>query len=285
MKGMEHWLRDNIPFEIERYGINVDSESFPYNPEATTDKNNAMGFHVGYDAKFKRIVLTKKERVPNQYFIDEFNAGNIGVEENMFVETGGCADDTDAEEARISFAVNTSTHRPEGPGDRAKQIAADQTDRANVTTVTCGPIGLSNDTYFEDSGWTLSYLPELGIWVSRHSYMPSLYINGDVHLHSINGTGFYRHDNEKQPGNFYTQLYNFELEFIDNAAPSSVKLYSNVFYWADAKKRDDNNVTEFKRQTFPIFDKFYVYNVDQISGSLQIFRILTTADWWTRYGI
>ena len=266
MKGMEHWLRDNIPFEIERYGINVDSESFPYNPEATTDKNNAMGFHVGYDAKFKRIVLTKKERVPNQYFIDEFNAGNIAVEENMFVETGGCADDTAAEEAKISFAVNTSTHRPEGPGDRAKQIAADQTDRANVTTVTCGPIGLSNDTYFEDSGWTLSYLPELGIWVSRHSYMPSLYINGDVHLHSINGTGFYRHDNEKQPGNFYTQLYNFELEFIDNAAPSSVKLYSNVFYWADAKKRDDNNVTEFKRQTFPIFDKFYVYNVDQISG-------------------
>ena len=45
-----------------------------------------------------------------------------------------------------------------------------------------------------------------------------------------------------------------------------MKLYSNIFYWADAKKRDEAHVTEFKRQTFPIFDRFYVYNVDQISG-------------------
>jgi len=266
MNGMEHWFRDNMPFEIERYGVNVDAEDFPYNPDSTVDKHTPFGFHVGYDAKFKRIVLTKKERVPNDYFLQQWEAGNIVMENNMFQEVGGCSDDTARVKSRSDFARNTSIHSPYGPGDEARNIVNNPTTHnSNLRTVSCGPIGLANDEYFNDAGWTISYLPEMGIWVSRHSYLPSLYVNGDVHLHSIQGVGFYIHNNEKKPGRFYNDLHNFELEYIDNGQPG-VKLYSNIFYWADAKKRDEAHVTEFKRQTFPIFDRFYVYNVDQISG-------------------
>ena len=101
---------------------------------------------------------------------------------------------------------------------------------------------------------------ELKMWISRHSYLPSLYVNGENHLHSINSRTLYRHNDEENPGKFYNELYNFELEFVDNTGVGVSKLFSNVYYWAEAKKRDEVNITEFKKQTFPIFDRFYVYN-------------------------
>ena len=52
-------------------------------------------------------------------------------------------------------------------------------------------------------------------------------------------------------GRFYGEIYNFEFEYIDNTSPVDVKLFSNVYYWAEAKKQDDVNITEFKKQTFP----------------------------------
>lgn len=268
MTGMEHWFRDNIPFAIESYGINVDAEDFAYNPDSPLDINNPMGFHVGYDAKFKRIVLTKRDLKPTQALIDGIADGSIEVKNNSFVTTEDTG--TRSAAARIeklnSLVENTTKHSPLGPGDRAREVANNPDDGSNKGKVTDDIIGLGNETYFERVGWTLSYLPELKMWISRHSYTPNLYINGEYDLYSVEGKGFFKHDNESKPGDFYNVKYNFELEYIDNAEPGSNKLYSNVYYWADAKKRDDVNVTEFKRQTFPIFDRFYVYNVDQISG-------------------
>ena len=86
MTGMEHWFRENIPFAIEAYGINVDAESFAYNPDSPLDINNPMGFHVGYDAKFKRIVLTKRDLKPTQLFLDGWADGSITVNNNSFVQ-------------------------------------------------------------------------------------------------------------------------------------------------------------------------------------------------------
>ena len=45
---------------------------------------------------------------------------------------------------------------------------------------------------------------------------PSLYVNGENHLHFINSRTLYRHNDEENPGKFYGELYNFELEFVDN---------------------------------------------------------------------
>ena len=271
MTGMEHWFRENIPFAIEAYGINVDAESFAYNPDSPLDINNPMGFHVGYDAKFKRIVLTKRDLKPTQLFLDEWAKGNISVSNNSFVEyvveePGSKRTPPYKERKLEELGENTSIHNPLGPSDRARVIASTPEDPSNKKRVTDDIIGLGNEEYFEKVGWTLSYLPELKMWISRHSYVPNLYVNGEYDLYSVEGRGFFRHNNESKPGEFYGTKYNFEFEYIDNAEPGSNKLYSNVYYWADAKKRDENNVTEFKRQTFPIFDRFYVYNVDQISG-------------------
>ena len=45
-----------------------------------------MGFHVGYDAKFKRIVLTKRDLKPTQLFLDGWADGSITVSNNSFVQ-------------------------------------------------------------------------------------------------------------------------------------------------------------------------------------------------------
>ena len=52
-------------------------------------------------------------------------------------------------------------------------------------------MGLGNEEYFEKVGWTLSYLPELKMWISRHSYVPNLYVNGEYDLYSVEGRGFF----------------------------------------------------------------------------------------------
>jgi|DEB0MinimDraft_6_1074348.scaffolds.fasta_scaffold00021_30 hypothetical protein len=276
MGNMNHWFRENIPFEIERYGINVDAHEFPYYPDAPTNTNVPMGFIVGYDPKFKRIILTKREPLPTQTLIDGLQDGTIEIQNNMFFavqqnnsKTGVKLSKSEREYTHRrnleAFRENTAIDKL-GPSDTAREIASDINHPANKGNVKSGPIGLSNPTYFTQSGWTLSYLPDLQIWISRHSYVPDIFITGEQTYYTMYKGSVYMHNDEDNPGNFYNTLYNFELEFIDNANPAMAKLYSNVYYWADAKSRSEDYTTEFKRQTFPIFDRFYVYNTTQISG-------------------
>ena len=61
MTGMEHWFRDNMPFEIE---IRGECRCEGFRPTDSTVDTHTVGFHVGYDAKFKRIVLIRKRECP-----------------------------------------------------------------------------------------------------------------------------------------------------------------------------------------------------------------------------
>jgi len=72
--GMEDWFLENIPFEIEQYGASIFDVYTNVNMDAPTQ---FFGFVAGYDPKMKKIVLTKRERIPNQDFIDLYNAGSI----------------------------------------------------------------------------------------------------------------------------------------------------------------------------------------------------------------
>ena len=72
--GMEDWFLENIPFVIEQYGANIFDTYESVNMDAPTQ---FFGYVAGYDPKMKKIVLTKRERIPTQEFIDLYNAGSI----------------------------------------------------------------------------------------------------------------------------------------------------------------------------------------------------------------
>ena len=289
MTGMESWFRNNIPYAIESYGINVDADDFGYNPDAPTS-DVPLGFTATYDPKYDRILLTKKERIPTEYMLSQIANGTISVVDNIFVSTLDCIS-----AARAALGVDYiegSVHRllegtspyskkdiydPKGPTTTVKEMVTDPTNFRNIGIVYCGPIGLANDTYFKDSGWTVSYYPKLQIWGSRHSYLPKLYISTQDTMYSFYNKSLYKHGVESVPGKFYGTTHSFEFEFIDNAEPAVSKLYTTLFYLAEAKKRDIVNTSEFIKQTFPIFSQFYVYNSTQISGDKQDINYLNNS--------
>ena len=126
-------------------------------------------------------------------------------------------------------------------------------------------IEFNNSTYFSKGGWTISYLPELNIWLSFHSYIPYLYFNTstsfysltDKYLDYVDGTisttgvannypediftnygnaSIWKH-NERYKGQIYRDYdyatdpkYNFEFEYIDNSVKTISKTFYNISY-------------------------------------------------------
>jgi len=228
MSGMESWFRENIPFTIESLGIDVDANDFGYNPDAPTAAN-PMGFIIAYDAKYKRVILTKREPAPTTHLLTGISKGTIYVENNKFYVSSslGTGDD-------IQFFENE--------------------------------INLADPKYFTPSGWTLSYYPELQVWGSRHSYLPKLYVSTADTMFSFKNSFMWSHTNLDEPGNFYNTTYPFEVELIDNSSPGDSKTFSSIGYWLDVQKKDTTNLSEFDRKTNPGFTSFYVYNSDQVSA-------------------
>ena len=263
--GMSTWLRDNLPFALEYYGIELDSPASEAAGFYVDSPTNAtpIGFTMGYDPLFERILITKHEPVPTQQFVDDWEAGNIQIIDNLPHLISECTE-------------------PPPPADDPKDPPRREFQKDGAVPQ-CGPIWYGNPTYFKQSGWTISYYPEMKVWGSRHSYRPNLYGHSSEYMYSfaegelIRGEGAtfdayctWKHSNKENPGRFYGKLYNFEIEYIDNTAPAEAKLFSNVFYWAESLKGDTVNKTESYRVSNTVFDSFYVYNSTQISGNVDI---------------
>jgi len=247
--GMETWLRDNIPFVVEQYGINLDSDDARNNGfflDATTGVNVPLGFTLGYDPLFKRVLITKHEPVPTQQFLEDFWAGNIVIENNIPVLISAC-DEYDPYDPDTAARGQERLFKPLG-------------------TPACGPVWFGNPRYFTQRTWTISYYPEMQVWGSRHSYGPNLYTNTSEYMISFANNGTWEHSNELNPGRFYGQIYNFEVEFIDNTAAAESKIFPNFFYWAESFLPDQNSISEQFRVSNPVFDEFYAYNSTQITG-------------------
>lgn len=64
--GMSHWLQEHLPFKILKYGIinKNTNESMTY--DDVDNKFAGIGISLGWDNRFKRVFLTKKDYIPVQ---------------------------------------------------------------------------------------------------------------------------------------------------------------------------------------------------------------------------
>ena len=238
--GMEKWFLDNTGYVLEEeYGISLSQAGF--NIDSPTA---SFGFHAGYDPKYKRILLTKKERVPNVLL-------------QLFIET-----------EKVKVINNKFIVQQFLPG---------------VEGYSAGDVlSISDDNLFDISGWTLSYYPEIKVWGSRHSYLPVLYCNTARELYSFTNyadfktnVSIWEHSDVDNPCVFYNNDYNFEFEYIDNTGQGVSKIFSSVYYWGELQVRDGEN-TEFHKVTTPLFSSYYVYNSIQLSGENAINALSNT---------
>ena len=78
------------------------------------------------------------------------------------------------------------------------------------------------------SGITIAYKHLKGVWGSKYSFKPSMYININNELYSFNQTEsglMWRHNINETRNNFYGTQYSSMFESVANYNPSMVKLY------------------------------------------------------------
>jgi hypothetical protein len=247
--GLDTWCRENIPFQLEYYGYNVEEgEVFIDAPTAS------FGFHTTYDPLFKRIIITKRELVPTQVFI------------NNFVTTGPPSFPGEYPTGTIWYNATINQFETGVPGQPQKQIL------------------VKPGTHFKRGGWTLSFSTYSKVWASRHSYIPPLYMFNTKLMYSFNpgnAEDIYVHDDLMNPGRFYGTVYNFEIDAIflgetvrtaQGASKLSeyTKVFSAVSFHTEVNVKSYPNLQAVVQQFSPGFTSFYVYNTNQISGEIPL---------------
>ena len=279
--GMEEWFRDNLSFELEQYGLV---------PGCVLDNPIiGFGFHSIYDPKFKRIILTKREFIPNK---------NTGLFVDGLNKTGLVAPCTDNPLGKVRFNNTKCYYEIWGPKKAAQGIN---------TVCMWTEIPYRNTSYFTRKGWTISYYPELGIWGSFHDYVPYIYFNTSTDFYSLTdqysrpvwiggqhpsgpttlaehkGTtygnaGIWKHNSNSAHGIYYQEwspvhqnityeewltlviYYKFEIEFIHNEYKAEDVLTSAFNYTLETYNQEEISVLQHG------FTSFFMYNTFQNSG-------------------
>ena len=268
--GMKNWFKENLSFILSPYGI--------------TDDNplSRFGIHCEYDSEFKRILLTKREVVPTQQFLDMLDLFYIPY------GSGG---------SFLNIRYN--------PVQNTYQQASLFGGWSNISW--------NNTSYFNQdvTGWTISYYPEMGFWGSFHDYVPYDYFKDSKHFYSLtdqyprpvvsatDGTtfgnaGIWRHNNTGRnsfvPGNGYGVYYQetaaltyttsawidlinhhpFEFEFIHNEYKADDVLTSSFSYTLETFNQENISVLEHG------FTQYLLYNTFQISGIEDLEYLINT---------
>jgi len=194
--GLENWFRENIPYELEEYGL----------PTGFDNPIEGIGFHAKFDQHYERILLTKRDRRPTTLFIDlatnALNAANLPENTQIAVWS----------DAEIRFILTDVA----GSFEKA--------------------MSWEDENYFTPVGWTVSYHIESKFWVSYHDYIPYAYSRYKDFLVSFeqNSQYFWQHKAEDRRGRFYAnEASPWEFEFIFNKVNDTYKLHPSFEYYVD----------------------------------------------------
>ena len=125
----------------------------------------------------------------------------------------------------------------------------------------------SNPKYFTPCNWTISYDPKNNMWISFHSWEPTLLMPSSKHFFSILNNSLWKHNELKNSYcNYYGQNYPWEIEFPVVSANQITVLKSFEYYLTVLKYvNDDKDPVHILDENF---DRAVIYNSEQISGWL-----------------
>jgi len=231
----QYWTKENLP---------------EYNIRSTV-YNQGLGIIAGYDPKFLRYILRKKDY---SYFdTNSTYQGIFGV--NLFVNyISGSTLITYNNTLGVFYDANEET-----PPETAIQIGD--------TEFYYDPINLDDfPEDFKSESFTISYYPEVKGWVSWHDYEPKLFTTQEQGLYSSNGN-IYKHNVAESPFFYDTTSINFETEplFTINEKTRLASIQTVV----DNKHFAKISANQVVPAAVPIydatFDSYFVYDSYQIS--------------------
>jgi len=264
--GMKEWFRDNLKFELEEYGL----------PASCIDNPLLhLGLHAVWDPKHKRILLTKRDLGPTTDFINGING--VDSSGNPLPVVAGA-----------SNQPGLIRKNPNSCGFQRFQ------QKKNSSVYEWADLFFGNPKFFNESlSWTISFYPELQIWVGFHDYVPYRYFNTSTDVYSVTdkytvidptnaqffGTnygnaGIWKHNANikgvlyQEPDVYidFIEFYPFEIEFIHNEFAAADALYYNFGYTAEVFRYNVNTDSYNLDVLNHGFTSFFVYNTFQISG-------------------
>ena len=103
------------------------------------------------------------------------------------------------------------------------------TGKVTMPSTTCEGDSItlgSADT--EEAGFTIAYKHKEGVWGSKYSFKPTMYVNINNDLYSFFETDsgiMWKHNVNATRNNFYGTQYNSEIESVSNRNPSMIKVF------------------------------------------------------------
>lgn len=222
--GMREWFQNNIEISLYRFGL----------PRELDLSNTLIGFSIGLDARYDRILVTKKSYNPTALFI-------------------------------AAAAANVST--------TGSDIRWSAVHSAFEVYTTLWTVIEFSSSYFTSDDWTVSYYPSSKMWASFHSYSPLQYICHDSSIYSIHkqgsgyGSNLYRHNNPNFSG--YGLYYNntvFPFEIAHSFNKENLKTKS--FYALNIDTKSVNSSGSVLHQIG--LTDYYVHTDVQITGERKL---------------
>jgi len=155
----------------------------------------------------------------------------------------------------------------------------------NLTFLDCNnnPIRFEEGEPFTKTGWTISFSTELGVWSSRHTYQPYMYMYNSKGMYTltkiVDTDSLWKHTEKATRLSYYGDNQSkFEVDMIfpgedkrtttgTSTTKNTNKIFSAFAVSSDSFEEDLN----LMRNKFNIpFNQFYVYNSFQISGLVDI---------------
>jgi hypothetical protein len=124
--------------------------------------------------------------------------------------------------------------------------------------------------YLKES-WTMSYSLKRQEWRSWHPYLPSFYLHVQEKFYSwLQGSQYlWKHNRQGHYRTFYGVTYPFIVEYVDNPASLSTKVWDYLMFQTEVKEFD-SITQEYNDIRDLTFNKALFYNTEQTSGILNI---------------
>ena len=149
--GLNRFFTDHLAFEILRYFPDVDVDNH----------FTGIGLHGVYDSKYDRVIITKLDYVPKRTDIKydpitkDFYIDHVYPQNNTTTSSTSSSTTSSSTTTIVPGTTSTTT---------------------TLALVTREVVYLTDEVYFCNKSWTLSYNINTRSWISFHSYLPNFYI-------------------------------------------------------------------------------------------------------------
>ena len=252
-KGMSRWFSNNSEVELDTQFRALTSLPYPH-------KGTACNINVGYkgvlDPEHNRYILTKKDYklLPSVLVANVTNGQPI------------------AELTIVAGVYNPATIIGQYYYDNDGFYVgiAVGTDPALKSTLV-SDIDYNDELLAENKSWTISYSLKDQSWASFHSYIPNWMYNDTHTFYSFvdNTTSninlsIWEH-NYGEFTDYYGTKFDFIIDYIYKKNPYQEKTFDTIEYTSNVWL-EDLSTNRWIEVPFTTFDRFYVYNNNQLSN-------------------